>query len=347
MPPKKHPLSVWIAETFYEDNAVFGRRASRIPGLLRKILLTVPHAIAFVFTNFSSGYPRRNSSADPVPVRHLPVDLILENWPRHPDTNQERGLPFSDGSLRSIDVQESLNVVSDLVFAMKEIHRVCAPDAVVTLSTERRDPGADPTIIRTVTAGMLTFFTDQDHPLKGKAERAGVAGLFRSAGEGKLLAIKNAALASPSKIDIGSGTQVHPGYAGIDIFPLPGVAIVRDVDRHGLPFSDSTVTHVYTAHFLEHTSNLVFIMNEIHRVCCHDALVEINVPILLGPYAAADPTHRRLFNARTFSYFEKDGTEYAGITKGFEILEQHVGFSMVTRLRVVKSDQEQHRQQDR
>lgn len=77
-------------------------------------------------------------------------------------------------------------------------------------------------------------------------------------------------------------------------------------------------------------------MNEIHRVCCNGAIVDLNVPSLLGPYAAADPTHARLFNARTFSYFEPGKGQYAGIAKGFEIIEQQVGFSIVARLRVVK-----------
>src|SRR4029079_9092635 len=127
----------------------------------------------------------------------------------------------------------------------------------------------------------------------------------------------------------------------------PGVDVVRDIERHGLPFSDSTVTHVWSSHFLEHVHNLVFVMNEIHRVCCDDALVELSVPTLLGPWAAADPTHVRLFNARTFQYFEKDGVapnvhegspthDYANIVQGFEILEQRVSTSLDVKLRVIK-----------
>src|SRR4029079_7191486 len=124
----------------------------------------------------------------------------------------------------------------------------------------------------------------------------------------------------------------------------PGVDVVRDIERHGLPFSDSTVTHVWSSHFLEHVHNLVFVMNEIHRVCCNDALVEIEVPTLLGPWAAADPTHVRLFNARSFKYFEEQGIEvngasetggpqaYAEIIPGFEILEQRLSFTLYVAL---------------
>jgi len=342
MPPKKHPLSVWIAETFYEDNPRFQRRSSRVLGLLRKAIMTIPQTVALVFTNFASTYPSRRATSQPVPAALSLSDLVLDEWPRHPDTNAERGLPFSDSSARSINVGESLNPVSDLVFAMKEIHRVSVDGALIKVSTQRRDISADPTIVRSVTRDTLTFFANTEHPLAAKAKRLGAAGMFRLEDHSTLRAIKSAPANHPTRIDIGSGTLVQPGYTGIDIVQLPGVSIVRDVDKHGLPFSDSTISHVYTAHFLEHTSNLVFVMNEIHRVCCHDAIVDINVPTLMGPYAAADPTHRRLFNARTFSYFEEDGEEYAGITKGFEILEQHVGFSLVTRLRVIKKDHRDH-----
>ena len=343
MSPKQHPLSAWIDETFYEDNPFLRRRSSRVLGLLRKTLMAVPQAIAFAFTNFAAAYPRASSPHPPVPVAHTTADLVLDHWPRHPETGAERGLPYSDSSAQRIDVGEALNSVADLVFAMKEIHRVCVPGGQVVVATEPRDIAADPTILRTVTRDTLTFFTDSEHPLRARAERVSAAGLFRIESASTLRAIKQETPRVPTRIDIGSGTKLRPGYDGIDLVALPGVTIVRDVDRHGLPFSDSSISHVYTAHFLEHTSHLVFVMNEIHRVCCHNAIVEISVPSLLGPYAAADPTHRRLFNARTFSYFEADGQEYAGITKGFQILELSSGFSVVTRLRVMKDDHRDHR----
>lgn len=237
----------------------------------------------------------------------------------------------------------SLSEVSDLVFAMRELHRVAVHNGEVTVSVAAPDPIADPTIIRTISRDTLVFFTPSqtDAALSAKARKLGLSGIFTVARESgdaiTLRAIKDEPKNHPTRVDIGCGSSVEPGYTGIDILPLPGVSIVRDVDNHGLPFSDSTISHVYSAHFLEHTKNLVFVMNEIHRVCCHDAIVDLNVPSLLGPYAAADPTHRHLFNARTLSYFEAGTDPYAGITKGFEILEQHVGFSIVARLRVVKS----------
>ena len=335
----------WLAAIFYEDNAQFGRRAPRVFGLMAKLLKVTPHLFAMAFTNFASTYPRADPPAEPEPL-HPERNALLEmsSWPRHPGNRGERGLPHGDSVASTMDLRDSLSSVLDLVFAMREVHRVCLPDAMVSLRLVSQDRvAADPTLVRALLPETIAFFTDtlDDPVLQGKASELSVRSLFaieRSGNDAIVLrALKeDRPPLRPQRIDLGCGTQVRDGYAGVDLLALPGVDIVRNVDRHGLPFSDSTITHVYTAHFLEHVQDLVFVMNEIHRVCCHDAIVEISVPTLLGPYSAADPTHVHLFNARTLSYFEAGTGAYAGIAKGFEILEQRVGFSLQARLRVVK-----------
>jgi hypothetical protein len=340
---RRYPLSTWISEIFFEDNARFSRRVPRIRGMLIKAAKSIPHALVMAFSNFASTYPARRYDAQPQPHTPEIIDLTITEWPRHED-GRERGLPHSDSVVQSIDAGMSLAGVADLVFCMREIHRVCTAGATVRIRLAgERVLEADPTARRVVARASLAFFTRDrvDPDLALKADRLGVRGLFEIAGERDteitLKAIKSGSPPRPLRIDIGSGTAVKDGYTGVDILALPGVDVVRDVERHGLPFSDSTITHVYTAHFLEHIRDLVFVMNEIHRVCCHDAIVEISVPSLIGPFAAADPTHVRLFNARTFSYFEAGGDEYAAITKGFEIIEQHVGLSIEVTLRVIKT----------
>lgn len=340
--PSKQPLSVWLSEIFFEDNERFGRKAPRVSGMLRKMFTALPHGIALLFSNFAATYPRAARGAEPaaaMPAENL--DLAIDEWPRHPELGIERGLPHSDSLARSIHLGSSLAGVSDVVFAMREVHRVCRDGGSVTVRLTTQDAlAADPTLVRPITHETLAFFTPQSK-FAEKARRAGAAELFEitasDANSVTLRAINKAAPKRPSRIDIGCGTTPRAGYSGIDFMALPGVEIIRDVERHGLPFSDSTITHVYTAHFLEHVRSLVFVMNEIHRVCCHDAIVEISVPTLLGPYAAADPTHVHFFNARTFSYFEAGSEPYAGIVKGFQILEQSVGFSLNVKLRVVKN----------
>lgn len=337
MERRKPPLSAWLAEIFFEDNARFRRRTSRL-ALLGKAIKSAPQAVMLAFSNFAASYPSRAAGPSPVPQAPPLVDLRLDTWPRLAD-GRERGLPYSDSVARSIEVGAALGSVHDLVFCMRELHRVAIDGAALKVTLI--DPSmlaTDPTLTRPVTTDTLGFFAGKaaSPVIAAKAERAGVANLFAMTDKNVLRAKKTGTPPRPTQIDIGSGSSVRAGFTGVDIMSLPGVEIVRDVSHHGLPFSDSTIARVYSAHFLEHVDDLVFVMNEIHRVCCHDAIVELVVPTLIGPYAAADPTHARLFNARTFAYFEAGDDPYAGIEKGFEIIEQKVGLSIEATLRVIK-----------
>ena len=60
------------------------------------------------------------------------------------------------------------------------------------------------------------------------------------------------AFAEPVRLDVGCGARVRAGYVGVDVRPLPGVAvvckawaIVRHVAAHG-------AEEVYSRHFFEH-----------------------------------------------------------------------------------------------
>ena len=312
------PFDVWLQELYFEDNDRFRRRTSRLASLITKTLLTIPHAFMFLFCNFASAMPRKEASGQPSAADPVTADVAFENWPRG-------GLPYSNGVVTGLNLGTSLARVDDLRFAMAEIQRVCRPSAKTRIRYTDAD---DPFQMRAISRKSIEHIVPLGFAIASE-ETDGVT----------LSARGSAAYAPhPRRIDIGCGSIPREGYTGVDVVALPQVAIVRDIERHGLPFSDSTITHVHTAHFLEHVSNLVFVMNEIHRVCCANAIVTISVPTLLGPFAAADPTHVHHFNARTFRYFEAESTEepYAGIVKGFEILEQNVGFSLEVTLRVVK-----------
>jgi predicted SAM-dependent methyltransferase len=374
-------LRALLRQLYFEDNPALGRRASRVASLGRKTAALLPHLVAFSHFNFGSAFPAPPSrSLEPKPraVALLPIlgvgrrdefersVTLFEGW-CHPGEGDERGLPYADGSCLAIEVGDVLGHVPDAVFALRELHRVAAPGARIDIAIPdavAQRPGRDPTRRRIVTRETFEFFGEHaavgDDPLSVRSRHLRASGLFafRSAGErnsgsGEIVCLEarkdRASRPSPLRIDLGCGRAPRPGYEGVDRLAMPGVDVVRDIDRHGLPFSDSTITHVWSSHFLEHVHDLVFVMNEIHRVCCDDALVELAVPTLLGPWAAADPTHVRLFNARSFQYFEEQGVQvngapagdqaYAGIVPGFEILEQRLSFTLYVALRVRKPEQ--------
>src|SRR6478672_2166286 len=111
MERRKPPLSAWLAEIFFEDNARFRRRTSRL-ALFTKAIKSAPQAMMLAFSNFAASYPRRALGPSPVPQTPPVVDLHLDTWPRLAD-GTERGLPYSDAVAQSIDVGAALGYVHD------------------------------------------------------------------------------------------------------------------------------------------------------------------------------------------------------------------------------------------
>lgn len=110
------------------------------------------------------------------------------------------------------------------------------------------------------------------------------------------------------KINLGGGNTKLEGYLNIDVLALPHVDIVHDLSK-GIPLPDNSVEEVYTAHFLEHLENVVFMMQEIYRVSKPGALIKIKVPYFKSIGAFKDPTHKSFFTERTFEYFDKTSSD--------------------------------------
>ena len=137
------------------------------------------------------------------------------------------------------------------------------------------------------------------------------------------------------KIDIGCGSKKRPGFIGIDFFESPDIDICRDVEKQGLPFADSSVLETRCYHVLEHLNNPILVINEIYRVLIPNGLLELSVPIIVGPWALADLTHKNLFNQFTFlNYFDlRFSTKtYSGIINRWEVVEQSIKSSLVVKM---------------
>jgi SAM-dependent methyltransferase len=131
---------------------------------------------------------------------------------------------------------------------------------------------------------------------------------------------------SPLRLHLGCGQKVVPGYLGVDSVHLPGVDVVWDLNMRPWPWSDDSVEAVLTEHTLEHLDDTVATMEEIWRVCKHDARVHIVVPYALSLGAFQDPTHRRFFTEQTFRYFTADSRWNFYTHARFEILKYDFGW---------------------
>ena len=105
------------------------------------------------------------------------------------------------------------------------------------------------------------------------------------------------------KLLLGGGTLTKRGFTNVDILPLPGVDVVADITK-GLPFPDNSVDEVAADYFLPYVPDVVFVMQEIYRVCQNGARVIIKVPYFKSSFACKDPTTKYFFTERTFEQFD-------------------------------------------
>jgi hypothetical protein len=105
------------------------------------------------------------------------------------------------------------------------------------------------------------------------------------------------------RLNLGCGTRSRPGYYNLDRILLPGVDILADLDEPLAALPDNCVAEVYCRHTLEHVSNFLELLAELHRVCRPHGRLEIIVPHFSNPYGYSDPTHVRFFGLYSFFYF--------------------------------------------
>ena len=105
-------------------------------------------------------------------------------------------------------------------------------------------------------------------------------------------------------VDLGCGAKKRPGAVGVDSNPAANPDVLHDLDTFPYPFDDSSFDEIYLDNVLEHLSNVIATMEELHRIGAPDALVRIDVPYFRSRWAAVDPTHRHSFTVDSFAYFD-------------------------------------------
>jgi len=119
-------------------------------------------------------------------------------------------------------------------------------------------------------------------------------------------------MSRPVALDLGCGQNKHPGCYGIDHYPFEGVDCVRDL-RRGLPLADGTVDVILAHHILEHFDgdDLLFIVEEMWRVCRNGATIDIKVPDASSPNAGKDFAHKKKdWDEWSFQMWEKRDGKY-------------------------------------
>ena len=110
---------------------------------------------------------------------------------------------------------------------------------------------------------------------------------------------------TPKQLNIGAGVTYIPGFVNIDISTRADVTL--DLNTEPLPFADNSVDLVFSNHTLEHLTNYLHAMGEIHRVLKHGGQLLVTVPyVTLTEYNLVNPYHKQHFNEFSFDFFDPD-----------------------------------------
>ncbi|WP_314587538.1 methyltransferase domain-containing protein [Paenibacillus terrigena] len=110
------------------------------------------------------------------------------------------------------------------------------------------------------------------------------------------------------KLNLGCGRDIKEGFVNLDYIPLPGVDVVADLERCKdvpLPFEDNTFSDIIASHLIEHITNILSLMQELHRITKPDGLILIKIPYGSSDDAFEDPTHVRQYFKGSFGYFSQ------------------------------------------
>jgi len=110
------------------------------------------------------------------------------------------------------------------------------------------------------------------------------------------------------KLNIGCGHDLKEGFVNIDFTRDNGADLDFDLETcryNKLPFEDNSVVEIHAAHVLEHVTDILPLMQELHRVAMHNCLFKIWVPAGRHDSALEDPTHVRFFTHNSFWYYSQ------------------------------------------
>ena len=110
------------------------------------------------------------------------------------------------------------------------------------------------------------------------------------------------------RLHLGCGRDIREGWINLDSSPLPGVAVIADLDdcrRTPLPLPDGSIDEFFGSHVIEHLRDPLPFMQELHRVASAGAKAVFRLPYGSSDDADADPTHMRHYFVNSFHFFSQ------------------------------------------
>lgn len=123
------------------------------------------------------------------------------------------------------------------------------------------------------------------------------------------------------KINLGCGTKRIPGFTGLDWIKTEATDIVHDLEVFPYPFADNQAEEIVMDNVLEHLSDTIKVMEELHRIARPGAIIKISVPYFKSNSAFTDPTHKHFFTEKSFKYFAPNHPLHFYTSAAFELVK--------------------------
>ncbi len=110
-------------------------------------------------------------------------------------------------------------------------------------------------------------------------------------------------LAQRDILNLGCGKKPEPHAVNLDITPTTSPDVVHDLNVTPWPFPNNRFGEVRMFDVIEHLDHLISVMEELHRICRADAVIQITTPHFSSANSFTDPTHRHHFGWFSLDYF--------------------------------------------
>lgn len=128
------------------------------------------------------------------------------------------------------------------------------------------------------------------------------------------------------KLNLGCGNNYLEGWTNLDVSKEVKADFYHNLNNFPWPFKDNSFNEIFMDNVLEHLPDTISVMEEIHRVCKKNAIVDIIVPLAPTMFAFRDPTHVSFFTFRSMDYFTDDNTLNFYSNARFKIIERKIRF---------------------
>jgi len=119
------------------------------------------------------------------------------------------------------------------------------------------------------------------------------------------------------KIELGGGQYPKgEGLINIDMLDIPGVDLVMNFDVDKFPFSDNSVSYIYSSHTFEHIRSLFPLLNEMLRISMSGARWKIITP---HPFRASTMTPGHIQVLSKEFWIQRSMNQYNHFPEGCEI----------------------------